>query len=107
MNIDIIEDPKVKDSKYISYTIVNLDNNEEVGYIFVLDNHIAYEIFQKYRRQGIATYALKYITTKLDRPVLEIQINNIPSKKTALKAGYTFIKNEGNFDIYHYDKKKK
>lgn len=107
MNIEIFEERNIPNSKYVTYVIIDKDNNRELGCIFTLENHIAYEIFPEYRCQGIATEALKYITSKINRPVLEIQVNNIPSKKVALKAGYTFIKNEGNFDIYHYEQKKK
>lgn len=106
MNIRLEEVTRDRENKEIFYNIINADNNEEVGILFTVENHIAYEVYPKYRGQGIATEALKYITSQLNRPILEIQLNNIPSKKVALKAGYSLVKTEGNFEIYEKPKKK-
>ena len=107
MNIKLEEVTRDRDNEEIFYNIINADNNDEVGILFTIQNHIAYEVYPKYRGQGIATDALKYITSKLNKPTLEIQLNNVASKKVALKAGYSLIKTEGNFEIYEIDKKKK
>lgn len=107
MNIELHETIRDDKNHEIFYDVINSDNKDVVGVIFTINNHIAYEIEEKYRGNGIATEALKYITSKLNRPVLEIQINNVASKKVALKAGYTFVKTKGNFDIYQKYKKKK
>lgn len=107
MNIKLEEVMRDKENKEVFYNIINVDNGDEVGILFTIEDHIAYEVYEKYRGQGIATDALKYITSKLNKPSLEIQLNNIASKKVALKAGYTLVKTEGNFEIYHMESKKK
>ena len=78
--IDKIED-NVDDLDYYK-NIINsarkkYNNNDVVGILFTVENHIAYEVYEEYRNQGIATDALKQITGKIDRPILEIKCDNI------------------------------
>ena len=63
------------------FNIVNKDNNDIVGILFTVENHIAYEVYEEYRNQGIATDALKQITGKIDRPILEIKYDNMALKQ--------------------------
>lgn len=107
MNIKLEELTRDKDNSEVFYNIINADNGDNVGILFTVENHIAYEVYEKYRGQGIATDALKYISKIINKPSLEIYVNNVASKKVALKAGYTLAKTEGDFEIYHMDKKKK
>lgn len=98
MNVKLIEVEKVKDE--LTFDIVDSDINTVIGILFTVGNHIAYEIWPQFRGNGAATDALKLITSKIDRPVLEIKYNNIASQKVALKSGYKLIRNEYPFGIY-------
>lgn len=98
MNIDLVEIEN-KNSE-LFFNIINKDNNDIVGILFTVENHIAYEVYEKYRNQGIATVALKLITERIEKPILEIKYDNIASKKVALKSGYTLVGRETSYDIY-------
>ena len=98
MNIDLVEIERKKSELF--FNIVNKDNNDVVGILFTVENHIAYEVYEEYRNQGIATDALKQITGKIDRPILEIKYDNMASKAVALKAGYSLVRRETSYDIY-------
>jgi predicted acetyltransferase len=102
MNIQLLEIEN-KNGK-LFFNIVDRDTNLTVGIIFTVANHIAYEIEPEFRGYGIATEALKIVTSKIDKPTLEITYNNIASKKVALKAGYVLVKNEPLFEIYECSK---
>ena len=111
MNIDIREIDSDYESLEMEFNIVDVDNNETVGYLFVArvceETHIAYEVWEEYRGNDVATNALKMITERLSRPVLEIARDNMASKRVAMKAGYTLVKSNVYFDIYEfYDNKK-
>ena len=98
MNIDLVEIEN-KNSE-LFFNIINKDNNDIVGILFTVENHIAYEVYEKYRNQGIATVALKLITERIEKPILDIKCDNIASKKVALKSGYTLVRRETSYDIY-------
>ena len=98
MNIDLVERERKKGELF--FNIVNKDNNDVVGILFTVENHIAYEVYEEYRNQGIATDALKQITERIEKPILEIKYDNIASKKVALKSGYTLVRRETSYDIY-------
>lgn len=84
------------------FDIVDQDINATVGILFTVGSHVAYEVYDEFRNQGIATQALKYITSKINRPVLEIKYNNMASKAVALNAGYKLNRVEHPFEIYEY-----
>ena len=65
-----------------------------------MEDHVAYEVFEEYRNQGTATQALREITTRMNRPVLDIRKDNIYSIKTAKKVGYKLYQTGGTFEIY-------
>ena len=98
MNIDLVERERKKGELF--FNIVNKDNNDVVGILFTVENHIAYEVYEEYRNQGIATDALKQITERIEKTILEIKYDNIASKKVALKSGYTLVRRETSYDIY-------
>lgn len=100
MNIQLIEIEKKKNELF--FNVIDRDINTQIGILFTIDNHIAYEIYPEFRGQGAATDALKIITKKINKPVLEISIDNIASKKVALKAGYTLVKKTASFEFYGY-----
>lgn len=43
------------------FNIVNKDNDEIVSILFTVKNHIVYEVYEKYRNQGIVADTLKKI----------------------------------------------
>ena len=47
MNIDLVEIEN-KNSE-LFFNIINKDNNDIVGILFTVENHIAYEVYEKYR----------------------------------------------------------
>lgn len=100
MRIELVE--KEIKGEELFFEIVDMDTNTNVGILFTVGSSIAYEVYPDFRRQGIATESLKRITSKIDRPILEITSNNIASKKVANDAGYKLVKIEGTFEIYEY-----
>ena len=72
-----------------------------------MEDHVAYEVFEEYRNQGTATQALREITTRMNRPVLDIRKDNIYSIKTAKKVVYKLYQTGGTFEIYAYDNSSK
>ena len=102
MNIELIEVEKKKNELF--FNVIDTDINTQIGILFTIDNHIAYEIYPQFRGQGAATDALKIITEKIDKPVLEIAADNVASKKVALKAGYTLVRKTPSFEFYEYSK---
>jgi predicted acetyltransferase len=100
MNVVLVEIENKQDE--LVFNIVDRDININIGILFTVGNHIAYEIKPEFRGQGAATAALKKITSQMKKPVLEITYNNIASKKVALKAGYSLVRIESPFEIYEY-----
>lgn len=72
-----------------------------------MEDHVAYEVFEEYRNQRAATQALREITTRMNRPVLDIRKDNIYSIKTAKKVRYKLYQTGGTFEIYAYDNSSK
>lgn len=100
MNIELVEVDKNKNELF--FNVMDTSINTQIGILFTIDNHIAYEIYPEFRGQGAATDALKIITKKINKPVLEISVNNTASKKVALKAGYTLVRETASFEFYEY-----
>lgn len=100
MNVELIEVEKKQKESF--FNIIDKDTNMNIGILFTVNNHIAYEIYPNFRGQGAATEALRLITSQIKNPILEITSNNIASKKVALKAGYTLVKNQCQFEIFEY-----
>lgn len=44
MNIDLVERERKKGELF--FNIVNKDNNDVVGILFTVENHIAYEVYE-------------------------------------------------------------
>ena len=57
---------------------------------------------KEFRGNGAATAALREVTKKLHNPVLEIDINNMASKRVALKAGYALVEKDHKWEIYKF-----
>lgn len=100
MNIQLIEIENKGNELF--FNVIDKDTDILVGILFTVANHIAYEIKPEFRGNGAATAALKIITSQINRPILEISSNNFASKKVALKAGYSLVKNEQHFEIYEF-----
>lgn len=82
------------------FDIIDQDTNSNIGYLFTIGNHIAYEIKEEFRGKGAATEALRLITKKLNRPVLEITHDNLASKRVAEKVGYVLARENRALEIY-------
>lgn len=100
MKIELVEIDRKEDELF--FEIIDRDTNVNVGILFTVGSHIAYEIYPQFRKQGIATESLKYITFKINRPILEITSDNFASKRVAEKAGYKLTRMEYPFEIYEY-----
>ncbi len=100
MNVELLEIERKQNELF--FNIIDKDTNLDIGILFTVDNHVAYEIKPEFRGQGAATDALKLITSQIKNPVLEITYNNIASKRVALKSGYTLVKVQPPFEIYEY-----
>ncbi len=83
-------------------------NNQKIGILFTVLEHIAYEIKPEFRGHGYATEALKLATKEIaeeyGKSILEIHKNNIASTKVALKSGYVLIGKDGEYNMYHHTK---
>ena len=86
------------------YKIIDSKTKKQVGIIFSVLNHIAYEIYPEYRRNGLATKALKKLIRKIEHPLLEITFSNIASIKVAKKSGFVLKRVEGEFGIYEINR---
>ena len=102
MMVDIVEIGRNEENKELQFSILDLDTGNDMGFLFTVGNHIAYEVWPEYRGNNVATTALRAVTTKIDRPVLEIKFDNVASKRVALKAGYSLTGIEDGFEMYEY-----
>lgn len=100
MNIELVEIERKKDELF--FNIVDKDTDTNVGILFTVGNHVAYEVYPEFRSRGIATESLKDITSRIKSPILEITSDNLASKKVAEKVGYRLTKMEYPFEIYEY-----
>lgn len=105
MNVELIEVERKSDE--IFFNVYDKDTNSIVGILFTVGDEIAYEIKPEFRCQGAATQALMKIISKINRPVLSIMYDNIASMRVAEKAGFTLIRSDKIFQIYHYNGPKK
>ena len=105
MNVELIE--KSRNNNELFFSIFDKDTKNNVGILFTVEDHVAYEVFEEYRNQGAATQALREITTRMNRPVLDIRKDNIYSIKTAKKVVYKLYQTGGTFEIYAYDNSSK
>ena len=83
-------------------------DNQKIGILFTVLEHIAYEIKSEFRGHGYATEALKLATKQVayeyGKSVLEIHVNNIASARVALKSGYVLVGKDGEYNMYHHKK---
>ena len=104
--ITIVENlsKKTSDEKFFDIML----DNQKIGILFTVLEHIAYEIQPKFRGNGYATEALKLATKKIaneyGKSILEIHINNLASAKVALKSGYVLVGKDGDYNMYHHKK---
>ncbi len=101
MNIELVEEER--NGNELFFSIFDKDTGNIVGILFTVENHVAYEVYEQYRNQGAATQVLRAITSKMNRPLLDIRKDNIYSIKTAKRVGYKLIESGGPFDIYTYE----
>lgn len=100
MNIKLIEVNNKNEELF--FNIYDEDIDKNIGILFTVSNHIAYEIEPEYRGKGAATEAVKKILERIDKPILEITFKNIPSIKVAKKVGFSLQRIEGEYGIYEY-----
>lgn len=105
MNVELVEEDR-KDNE-LFFSIFDKDTGNIVGILFTVGDHVAYEVFEMYRNQGAATQALRSITSKMNRPLLDIRKDNIYSIRTAKRVGYKLIETGGPFELYAYDNERK
>ncbi len=96
IKIELVE----KHGDELFFDIIDTDLNIKVGFLFTVGEHIAYEVKKEFRGMGIATTALREITRRLKRPVLEITHDNIASKKVAEKVGYVLVRENKILEYY-------
>ena len=81
-------------------------DNKKIGILFTILEHIAYEIKPEFRGHGYATEALRLATREIvaeyGKSILEIHVNNVASKKVALKSGYVLVGKDGEYNMYHH-----
>lgn len=95
---------KTSDEKFFDIML----DNQKIGILFTVLEHIAYEIQPSFRGNGYATEALKLATREIaqeyGKSILEIHINNLASTKVAIKSGYVLVGRDGDYNMYHHQK---
>ena len=67
---------------------VCLHRGKFAGYIGVIDNDIRVAVKPEYQKRGVGLFMVKRIRQKFPEASAKIKLENVPSRKLFLKAGY-------------------